>query len=184
MIVMNLGKLTREKTAFVLIDVQEKFVPVMGDADKIVHNINILTKAAEILKIPLIVTEQYPKGLGKTYEKIHIPNADVIEKIEFSCFDNKEFFHKIKEKGVNSLVLFGVESHVCVLKTALDAIENGIEVHVVADAVSSRTEENRKLALKRMRQSGVFIVSTEMIIFQLMEKAGTEEFKRIGGLVK
>ncbi len=181
----NPGIINREKTAFVLVDIQEKFIPVIEDIDTIISNSNILINAAEILNIPLLITEQYPGGPGKTSNKINLPDKKyLIEKISFSCFDCEEFVKKINELNVNSIVLFGVESQVCILKTALDALKNNYEVHVVADAISSRTKNNKLTAIERMRQSGVFIVSTEMLLFQLIDKAGTEEFKLISKLIK
>ncbi|MFH1424753.1 MAG: hydrolase [archaeon] len=185
----KIGILKREKTAFVLIDLQEKFEPVINEFEKIKKNAEILIKASEILNIPLIVTEQYPKGLGKTV--LELPeNQEVIEKISFSCFDCDSFSKKLEEidtsipAEIETLVLFGVEAHVCVLKTALDALALGKEVHVIADATSSRTAENTQIALERMRQSGCFIASTEMILFQLIKEAGNDEFKKISELVK
>jgi nicotinamidase-related amidase len=181
----KLGIINKEKTVFILVDVQDKFVPIINDVDKLISNSNILIKASEILKIPLIVTEQYPKGLGHTSEKINLPKKKhLIEKISFSCFESEGFVKKIKELKVDSIVLFGVEAHVCVLKTALDALKNNFDVYVVVDAISSRTFDNKSIAIERMRQSGVFIVSTEMVLFQLLDKAGTEEFKSISNLVK
>jgi nicotinamidase-related amidase len=181
----KLGIIDRKKTVFVLVDIQYKFIPVIKNIEKVILNSNILVKASEILKIPLIVTEQYPKGLGHTCEKINLPSKKhLIEKVSFSCFGSDEFVKKIKELKVDSIVLFGIEAHVCILKTALDALKNNLDVYVVADAISSRTAENKSIAIERMRQSGVFIVSTEMIVFQLLDKAGTEEFKQISKLVK
>lgn len=181
----EIGIIDKEKTAFILVDIQEKFVPVMNDIDKVLSNSNILVKTSEILNIPLVVTEQYPKGLGNTSERLNLPDEKyLIEKISFSCFDCETFIEKIKELDVDSIVLFGIEAHICILKTALDALKNNINVHVVADAITSRTSENKLLAIERMIQSDVFIVSTEMIIFQLLEKAGTEEFKMITNLMK
>jgi nicotinamidase-related amidase len=107
-----------------------------------------------------------------------------MEKTEFSCLRNKEFLKKLKNLKVDTIVIFGIEAHVCVLQTALDAVENGYEVHVVADAVSSRTEENRSIGLERMRQAGAFIDSTEIVLFQLLEKAGTPEFREISMLIR
>ncbi len=171
-----------------MIDIQEKFVPAISGINEVIKNANILVKASEILKIPLIVTEQYPKGLGNTVKNIKLPeNVTKIEKTHFSCFGNDEFsviMKKLKQKKVKSLVLFGIETHVCILKTALDALSEEFEVHVVADAVSSRTQLNKDAALKRMAHSGIFIATTEIILFQLMDKAGTEEFKEISKLVK
>ncbi|MBN2403839.1 MAG: hydrolase [Spirochaetes bacterium] len=179
------GIINRDKTAFVLIDIQEKFVPAISAIKEVISNAEILMQSAIILNIPVIVTEQYPKGLGKTVNNIKLPaGTPVIEKLHFSCFGNNEFRNKINELGVESVVLFGIEAHVCLLKTALDAIQLNLGVHVVADAVSSRTPANKSIALERMRQSGAFIVSTEMILFQLMEYSGTDEFKAISKLIK
>ncbi len=181
----SLGIIQRKKTAFVLIDIQEKFRPAIHRLDEVISNAKILVRSSQILDIPLIVTEQYPKGLGKTVGEIEIPaNVPLIEKLHFSCFGNNEFAEKVKKLGVSSLVLFGIETHVCLLKTALDGLERGLEIYMVADAMSSRTQENKSIALERMRQSGAFIVSTEMLLFQLLEYSGTDEFKAISKLIK
>jgi nicotinamidase-related amidase len=181
----SLGIIDKNKTIFALIDIQEKFLPVIYKISDVISNAKILVKSAGILKIPLIITEQYPKGLGKTVNDIELPaGIDVIEKLHFSCFGNEVFKKKFTETGADSIVLFGIEAHVCLLKTALDALKHNLEVYIVADAVSSRTPENKLLALDRMRQSGVFIVSTEMILFQLLEYSGTDEFKAISKLIK
>jgi nicotinamidase-related amidase len=181
----DLGIIKRDKTAFVMIDIQDKFIPIIHEIDKVIKNSNILIKSAEILKIPLVTTEQYPQGLGKTNEKILLSKDNApFEKIEFSCFGCKDFANKIKEVKVDTLVVFGIETHVCVVQTVLDALELGYKVHVVEDAISSRTLENKKIGVERMRQSGAFIVSTEMILFQLMKNAGVEGFREISNLVK
>ena len=177
--------LKRDEVAFVLVDIQEKFLPVIHNVEAVIDNASRLVKGASILEIPLIVTEQYPKGLGHTVGKINLDaGQEIIEKISFDCFGCGDFTRKLEDLGVRSLVIFGIEAHVCVLKTALEALARNYEAHVVADATSSRTEENKALALERLRQSGVFIVSTEMILFQLMDRAGTDEFRAIGGLIK
>lgn len=182
---MKLGMPNRQEAVFVLIDIQEKFLPVIHDIRTVIENSNRLIKAASIMNIPLIVTEQYPKGLGRTLTEIELPQGqDVIEKVSFDCFGCEEFLTRLNSLNRNTLILFGIEAHVCVLKTALSGIAHNYEVHVVADAVSSRTEENKSLALERLRQSGVFITSTEMIIFQLMDRAGTDEFRSISRLIK
>jgi isochorismate hydrolase len=179
------GIIDRRKTAIVQIDIQEKFRPAIHKFSEVIANASILARSSEVLNIPVIITEQYPKGLGKTVEEIVIPEkACLIEKLHFSCFGNSEFCDKIREMKVDSLVLFGVEAHVCVLKTVLDALKIELEVYVVADASSSRTQENKSIALERMRQSGAYIVSTEMILFQMLEYSGTDEFKAISKLIK
>ena len=182
---MKLGILKRDEVAFVLIDIQEKFMPVIYDIENIIANANKLVKGASILKIPLVVTEQYPKGLGKIVDKIELePRQEIIEKLSFDCFGCYDFVREIESLGVKTLILFGIESHVCVLKTALEGIQRGYEIHLATDATSSRTLENKNIALDRLRHSGVFIASTEMILFQLMDQAGTEEFRAISRLVK
>ncbi len=181
----SLGIINRNKTVFVQIDIQDKFRPAIHNINDVIANAAILVQSSGILNIPLIATEQYAKGLGKTVEEIKLPaGVCLIEKIHFSCFGNPEFKNKIKVLNVNSLILFGIEAHVCLLKTALDALHQSLEVYIVADASSSRTPENKAFALERMRQSGAFIVSTEMILFQLMEYSGTDEFKAISRLIK
>lgn len=181
----NYGIPNRVETTFILIDIQEKFLPVIYDIETVISNANKLVKGSSILKIPLIVTEQYPRGLGHTVNSISLENnQEIIEKIHFDCFGCNTFIERLDALNPKTLVIFGIESHVCVLKTCLSAISKGYHVHIVADAVSSRTSENKAIALERMRQSGAFIVSTEMILFQLIDQAGTDEFKEISKLVK
>ena len=182
---MRLGMPKRDEVVFVLVDIQEKFLPVIHDIQSVIDNAKKLVRSASVLRIPLFVTEQYPKGLGHTVGGIYLDDGqEIIEKISFDCFGCDTFTRKLAELKTEALVIFGIEAHVCVLKTAIEAVARDYEVHVVADAVSSRTADNRALALERLRQSGVFITSTEMILFQLMERAGTDEFKAISRLVK
>ncbi len=182
---MKLGIPKRDEVAFVLIDIQERFLPVIHNIETVIDNANKLVSGASILKIPLVVTEQYPKGLGRTVDEIVLDEGqEIIEKTSFDCFGCNDFVEGLEKMDAKSLVIFGIEVHVCVLKTALEAVARNHETYVVADAVSSRTEENKILALERLRQSGVFIVSTEMILFQLMDRSGTDEFKAISRLVK
>jgi len=179
------GIIDRNDAAFIMIDIQEKFLPVIHNIEEVINYSKILVKSSEILGIPLVVTEQYPKGLGKTIDNMELRNGqDIIEKISFDCFGCDDFVESLQSLGKKTLVIFGIEAHVCVLQTCLHAIYKNYEVHLVADAVSSRTKRNRELAIKRMRQSGVFIASTEMILFQLLKQAGTDEFKAISKLVK
>lgn len=181
----NTGLIRKETTALLVIDVQEKLMPVMQDAPQVFANVNRLIKGAEALQIPVIITEQYPKGLGNTCAEVEIPQGlQPIEKMCFSCMQSDTVLQQLKERHISSLIVCGVESHICVLKTTLEALENHFEVHVVADAVSSRTIANKQLALERLRQSGAFVVSTEMILFQLIDEAGTDVFKIISRLIK
>lgn len=182
---MQTGLPQREHTALLVIDVQERLMPVIHEKEKVFDNVNKLLKGAEILGLETIITEQYPKGLGNTCPEVSITEkASVIEKVCFSCMLSEPVNEQLKLTNVKDLIVCGVESHICVLKTTLEAIQQGYRVHVVADAVSSRTAENKQLALERMRQSGAFIVSTEMILFMLLEQAGTDEFKAISRLIK
>jgi nicotinamidase-related amidase len=182
---MNLGIPQREHTALLVVDVQERLMPVIHENDRIFANVNKLLRGAEILALETIITEQYPKGLGNTCKEVELPaNANIIEKVCFSCMLSEPVSDQLKLTNVKDVIICGVESHICVLKTTLDALKAGYNVHVVADAVSSRTPENKQLALERMRQAGAFITSVEMILFMLLDQAGTEEFKAISKLIK
>lgn len=183
---MNTGIPQRANTALLVIDVQERLMPVIHEKELIFENVNKLIRGADVLGIEIITTEQYPKGLGNTCNEIQLPaeNPIVIEKMCFSCMLNDEVNEQLKLTNVKDVIICGVEAHICVLKTALDALEAGYRVHVVADAVSSRTPQNKQLAIERMRQAGAFIVSVEMILFMLLDKAGTDEFKAISKLIK
>lgn len=182
---MNLGLPVKEHTALLVIDVQERLMPVIYESDKIFANVNKLLKGAAILNLETIITEQYPKGLGNTCKEIELTEgANIIEKTCFSSMLSTEVNDQLKLTNVKSLIICGVEAHICVLKTALDALKAGYEVHIIADAVSSRTAENKQLAIKRLRHAGACISSVEMILFQLLDYAGTDEFKAISKLIK
>lgn len=179
------GNLKRKNTALLVIDVQERLAPVIYNKDEVIANTNILISGSGILGVPVIVTEQYPKGLGHTCAEIIIPEGNTpIEKMCFSCYLSEPVKKQLKKLKVKSVLLAGIEAHICVLKTALDLLDNDFEVHIVADAVGSRKESNHRTALKRMKQSGAFIASTEMVLFQLMDVAGTDEFKAISKLIR
>ena len=180
---MASGKLKKEDCLLLVIDIQERLMPVIFHQKQVIRNTNVLLKGMQILGVPVVVTEQYPKGLGNSCKEIELPEGQtVLEKITFSCTATGIINEKIQDK--KQIILLGVEAHICVLKTALDLAEQGHEVHVVADAVSSRTTENKLYALQRLRQSGVYIETTEMVLFQLLDQAGTEEFKAISKLIK
>lgn len=181
----ELGLVKASDSALLVIDYQESLTNLVFENEKMLSNANKVIKGAAILGVPTLVTEQYPKGLGHTCKEIElVEGQEVIEKISFSCILCKDVNDRLNRLNVRSLIIIGIEAHICVLKTALDAKKAGYEVHVISDAISSRTEENKKAAIRRMKQSGVFIASTEMILFQLMDKAGSEEFKAISRLVK
>jgi isochorismate hydrolase len=184
-VMTNIGLLKRTETALLIIDLQEKLMPVINNSAEVFSNVNKLIVGAEILSVPIIITEQYSKGLGHTCSEVQLPNSPlIIEKMCFSSMLSNEVVNKLQELKVKSLIIAGVEAHVCVLKTALDALSQSFEIHIVADAVSSRKAYDKQVALERLRQVGSYIVTTEMILFQLMDFAGTEEFKKISRLIK
>jgi len=174
-----------DEVALLVIDVQEKFRSVIFEMDRVTRNCSHLIKSCKALDVPVIHTEQYPKGLGPTIPELaQWLDDSPSEKLEFSCFRNEAFLDRLKGISVKGLVVCGIEAHVCVLQTVLDAVRKGYEVYLVEDAVSSRKESDWTNALVRAGQSGVFRVSTEMIIFQLLEKSGTAKFKEVQKIIK
>jgi len=180
---MTKNNITKENTSLIIIDIQEKFLPVIQDIDFVVDNSIKLIKSFQKMNIPIIITEQYSKGLGKTLDKItkELKSYKPIEKLHFNCFDEKNF--KISKK-IKNLIICGIESHVCVTQTVLAALKKGFNVYLVKDAISSRKKSDKKVAIERLKQEGALITSTEMIIFQLLNKAGTKKFKEIVKIIK
>jgi len=178
--------LTREGTVLVVIDVQEKLFAKVEEKERVARNICRLIRFADILKIPIVITEQYPKGLGPTIPEIRELTSTIkpIEKVEFSCLASSAFKERLAEIHARNLVLTGIEAHICVAQTAIEALTNGYRVYVVSDAISSRRREDRTVAIERMRQQGVVIVTSEMLMYEILRKAGTPEFKKILELVK
>jgi nicotinamidase-related amidase len=179
-------RIVRAKAALVVIDIQERLLPSIFESDRVVNNTLRLIKGARILGIPVLVTEQYKKGLGATTPAIaaEITGFSQIEKVAFSACGAAGFEKTLKTKKVSDVILCGIEAHVCVSQTCLDLLDQGFRVFLVVDAMSSRTTENHFIAVERMRDAGGVVVSTEMALFELLEKAGTEEFKQILALVK
>ena len=173
----------REDSILVIIDVQEKLMPAIPNRQQVIDNVIRLIRFARIIGLPVILTEQDKLGPTLPEIKKEIPGVDPIVKTSFNCFYCPAFSEQVKKPGRNTLILAGVENHVCVAQTALHALP-GFNVHVVGDAISSRTPENRDLGIERMRQFGAVITSTEMLIFELLKQAGTEEFKKVLPLVK
>jgi nicotinamidase-related amidase len=177
------------KSSLLIVDVQERLHPVMANAVDVVRGCSILLKAAKALDVPIVVSEQYPKGLGHTVEILiqDIGNAPIFEKSSFSCWRDDglhKHFTAHHDGGRPQVIIAGIEAHVCVAQTAIDMAQAGFGVFVVTDAVSSRTEASVALALTRLGQSGVELVNTEMAVFELLGKAGTPEFKALSGLIK
>ena len=182
-------RLDRANTVLVVIDVQEKLMPVIDRADAVLRHIERLIRGAHILGVPVLLTEQYVKGLGPTHESIRDAFDQTggyrpIEKNCFSAHGCEPFAAQLAALGRRQVVVAGVETHVCVYQTVMDLLAAKLEVTVVADAVSSRTAENREIALRRFVSEGVKLSSTEMALFELLEVSGTEEFRAISRLVK
>lgn len=175
-----------DRSALVVIDVQERLAPAIHEADRVVDNTAVLMQAAARLGVPTLVTEQYPKGLGRTVSPLAdlMPDSGPLEKVHFSCAADPGFTLKFGEVGRSQAVLAGMESHVCVNQTALELLEGGTQVFVVADATSSRRPESHRTAMDRLRAAGATIVTTEMVVFEWLQKAGTPEFKEVSKLIK
>lgn len=173
----------REDSVLIVIDIQEKLMPVIANRENVIDNTIRLLKFAEIIGLPVILTEQ--EKLGSTVPEIkqEISNLQPITKLTFNCFLRDDFVDYIRQIGRKTLILVGVETHICVAQTALSAAPH-FRVHLVSDAVSSRSVDNWNIGIERMRESGVIITSTEMLIFELLKEAGTDEFRAVLPLVK
>jgi nicotinamidase-related amidase len=175
--------LEAEHCALLVIDIQQKLLPPIFQKEQLVRNAQLLIRAAGILKIPALVSTQYAKGLGGTVPEISslLAGTEAIDKTLFSCFGSDAFCALLKRLPGqrNTLLLCGMESHICVAQTALGALREGYLVHVASDAVSSRTEWNWKVGLERMRAAGAVISSTEMMIYELMRSSSSTSFKEL-----
>lgn len=177
------------KTTLLLVDMQERLLPAMTGGAEAEARCAILLKAAKALDVPVTVSEQYPKGLGHTVPGLReeIGNAPVFEKLAFSCWKDdaiKKHMIRHHETGRPLVIVAGIESHVCVMQTAADLATMGFGVFAVSDAMASRAPSSHALALERMRENGVSVVNTEMMVFELLGKAGTAEFKALSALVR
>lgn len=178
--------LRKDDTLLAIVDIQTKLLNVIFEKERVLSSCSKLIRAAKILQIPIIMTEQYPKGMGPTDPEILklLQDTEAIEKLHFSCCGAEDFNKKIKSLGKKQIVVIGIEAHVCVLQTVHDLLRRGSSVYVPYDAVSSRKESDYKNALDRMRQAGAVIGSVESAVFELLEKAGTPVFKEISKIIK
>jgi len=176
----------RDDVVAVVVDIQERLFPHIHGHDQLAENTVKLIKGLKILQVPLIVTQQYTKGLGPTIPQVAEALVDFnpIEKLTFSSFGDPDFVNVLNDYGKNHIILMGIEAHVCVLQTAMDLLNIGYEVILVEDCVSSRRLNDKQVALQRMRDDGVIITTYESILFELTKVAGTDEFKAISNLVK
>ena len=172
-----------DRCALLVVDIQEKLLPPIFQKDQLIRNSQLLIRLAGILKLPPLMTTQYAKGLGATVPEIAslLPETHAIDKQMFSCFGSDVFCSLLKRLpgNRNTVLLCGMESHICVTQTALAALREGYIVHVASDAVSSRSEWNWKIGLERMRAAGAVISSTEMIIYELLRWSGAPAFKEL-----
>jgi nicotinamidase-related amidase len=169
-----------------LVDIQDRLAPAVRDPQRTISNAAILAKSAQRLGIPVYVSEQYPKGLGRTVPELAEYASDhaTLEKLHFSCAGDRTLLERLSALRRGQVVITGMETHVCVLQTALGLQNAGMRVFVVQDAVSSRTDENKAAGLERMRSAGCSIVTTEMVVFEWLQKAGTAEFKELMQYIK
>ncbi len=179
----------KESTSLVVIDMQDRLMNAIPqeNRDSTIDNAVTMIEAAKILNIPITITEQYPKGLGPTVDRIRESVGDQfepIEKVVFSCARSPEFEAKLDESNRKEVIIVGVETHVCVLQTSMDLINKGYTVNIPADAVASRRELDWQRGISLIEKSGAIVGTKETFLFQLLERAGTDEFKQIAKLLK
>jgi nicotinamidase-related amidase len=176
------GRLQSDRAALVVVDVQEGFRKAIPDFERVAKAAATLIEGAEVIGIPMVITEQYPKGLGETAPEVteHLPDgAEPLEKVVFSAAEAEGF----DLGGRDQALVCGIETHVCVNQTVLDLLDAGIDVQVAEDAVGSRTEENKRVGLHKMEHAGATLTSVETALFELLGRAGTDEFKRVQQLI-
>jgi nicotinamidase-related amidase len=176
----------RRESLLLVVDEQARLAPAIAGKEQVLANTAVLIKAATRLGVPVLAAELYPSGLGPTLPEIAdlLARDAVMEKIHFSCAAEEEFIGRIARLGRSQVVLTGMEAHVCVLQTALGLKERGYHPFVVADATGSRRPESHALAMERLRLAGIAAVSTEMVVFEWLDRAGTPEFKEVSALIK
>jgi nicotinamidase-related amidase len=176
------GRLEADRTTLVVVDVQEAFRKAIPAFDRIAKATATLIEGAEAIGIPIVISEQYPKGLGETVPEVaeHLPDgAEPLEKVVFAASEAEGF----DLEGRDQVLLCGIETHVCVNQTALDLIASGVEVQVAEDAVGSRSDQNKRVGLQKMEGAGAVMTSVETALFELLGRAGTDEFKRVQRLI-
>lgn len=179
-------KLNKADSVLVVVDVQDRLLTAIHEWPAVFAGVSNMVKYAQILGVPVIVTEQYPRGLGPTNpELVKLFSVfQPIEKTVFSCFGAPGFEEKINEIGAKSIVLVGIEAHICVTQTALDALSRGFNVHVISDAVGSRVLTNKQIGLNKMQQAGAVISASEIALYEWLERSDCKEFKNILPLIK
>ena len=176
--------MSRDDTALLVVDVQEKLLPLIADQSRLVWNIGRLIDGAKLLGLPVIATEQYPKGLGPTTPELAQRLGETPQKLTFSCGGCPELFAGLGDRGIHRILVCGIEAHVCVQQTVLDLMAAGLHIYVAVDAVSARHAIDRQTALSRMDSSGATLTTTEAALFEWCQTAGAVEFKEISKLVR
>lgn len=182
---MNKFTLDRNDSLLMIIDIQERLVPVMKKGEKIIDKTNILISAAKELELPIITTEQYPKGLGPTVSQLksNINSDNIFEKVTFTAY-TEQVSSMLESLNRKKIIITGMETHICVFQTVRDLLAKGYEVFLVSDAVCSRSKDNYKNGLRLIESMGAMITNTETVIFDLLKEAGTPEFKTLSKLIK
>jgi len=176
--------MSRSDSALLVVDVQEKLVPAIMTAARIVWNVRRLIDGAKLLGLPVVASEQYPQGLGPTVPELASRLEDRAAKLSFSCRELPQIFATLRERNIEKLLVCGIETHVCIKQTALDLMADGWRVYVAIDAVGSRYDLDHQTALRRMESSGAVLTTTEAALFEWCQAAGTPEFKQISRIVR
>ena len=183
----DISKLSREKAALAVIDMQEAFRAVMPDFGEVAQRIAKAVQGARLLEVPVIVTEQYPRGLKHTAEEIlpHLPqDSKTIEKFCFSSCGADGFQSGLIARNIKQVIIVGIEAHICVTQTVLDLLSSGLEVHLLVDCITSRKRESKEVALARLTQAGAVPSNLEMALFEMMGTADSPMFKAVQSLIK
>ena len=179
-------RILADETVGLIIDMQERLYPFIADNDELTRRTGILIEGLKALDVKILGTEQYTKGLGLTIAPLRemLQEIEFVEKQAFSCCDEPTFYGQLSLVNPRYVILAGIETHVCVLQTCIDLIDNGFHPVVVEDCVGSRNPNDKNIAIRRMQQEGAMITTSESILFELLRFSGTEEFKKISKLVK
>jgi len=178
--------LRAESAGLVVVDVQGKLATLMHEREELYRNLQILIRGARVLELPVFWLEQYPEGLGPTIPEVAdlLTDLEPLPKVVFSGWGQGEFVRQVRASGRKQLILCGLESHICVYQTTRDLLDRGYHVEIAADAVSSRTAQNRDIGIQRMAALGAEITSVEMALFEMLREASGPQFKEIARLVK
>jgi len=183
---MQHRQLTAEDSLLLVVDVQEAFEPYITEMDRVVEKTRIMIEGAGLLKVPIIVTQQYPRGLGQTVSRLRdiLGNADCYDKVTFSCCRDDAVRTAVQASGRPQIIVVGIEAHVCVAQTCFDLLEMNLQPYVIADAVGSRHETDCRVALRRLRDAGAFVTTTEAALMEMTVSSRHEAFKSISRLIK